>query len=295
MSRYDFPAAAVEAFTAVERRLDGEPLFGAAFDRITEDFLRKKSISLGAALGRIDALAEEFGVHRYTLEFVFIMNGSETVKQRYAAAGLSDEVFYDTWDDLRCKLRECMDCKGIPGTFVGGWYAGFFDLSLRAYGRFEYVPARFDWDLEYTMKCGRAFRPGDMYLNMHIPSSGAPLTDETRLDSYKKAYEAYRHLFPDGKIVVGTTTWLLYPKHREFLPKNSNILRFMDDFEQVSFEIKDGFYYDWRIFGADAGKPYEELPRDTSLRRAYADWMAAGNKAGDAFGLLLFDGEKIIR
>ena len=58
MSRYDFPAAAVECFISVENRLDAEPAFGAAFDRITEDFLRKKSISLGAALGRIDALAE---------------------------------------------------------------------------------------------------------------------------------------------------------------------------------------------------------------------------------------------
>ncbi len=295
MSRYHYPAAAVDVFTAVEDRLDNEPVFGAAFDRIADGFLYKKTISFGEALREIDALAEKHGVHKYTLEFVFIMNAAEEAKRRYAAAGLADEVFYDTWDDLRCKLLECMECDGVPGTSVGGWYGRFFDLSLRGFGRFEYVPTVFDWDLEYTMQCGRVFKPGDLYLDMHIPSSGVPLTDEIRFDSYKKAYKAYAHLFPEEKIVIGTMSWLLYPAHRRFLPKNSNILRFMDDFEQVSFEIKDKFYYDWRIFGAAAGKPYEELPRDTSLRRSYADWMAAGNKAGDAFGIFLFDGEKIIR
>ncbi|MBQ6019177.1 MAG: hypothetical protein IJL26_03260 [Clostridia bacterium] len=295
MERYRYPAAAADCFTAVEQRLDDEPDFGAAFDRIANGFLYQRTISLGEALRQIDALAEKYGVHKYTLEFVFIMNGTEEAKRRYAAAHLSDEVFYDTWDDLRCKLLECMECKGVPGTFVGGWYSRFFDLTLRGYGRFEYVPTVFDWDLEYTMKCGRVFRPGDLYLDMHIPSSGVPLTDEIRLDSYKKAYQVYAPLFPDGKIVIGTMTWLLYPAHRKFLPENSNVLRFMDDFELVSFEIKDDFYYDWRIFGADAGRPYGELPRDTSLRRAYADWLAAGNKAGDAFGIFLFDGEKIVR
>ncbi len=295
MARYRFPREAADVFTATERRLDNEPDFGAAFDRVADGFLYEKTISFGEALRGIDALAARTGVHPYTLEFVFIMHCAQKLRPAYAANGLSDEVFYDTWADLGCKLKECMDCKGVPGTFVGGWYGGFFDLSLRGYGRFEYALTSFDWDLEYTMRCGRVFRPGDLFLNMHIPSSGVPLTDEVRFDSYRKAWQAYRRYFPDGKVLIGTTTWLLYPAHRQFLPENSNILRFMDDFELVSFEIKDRFYYDWRIFGGDAGKPCDELPRDTSLRRAYADWIAAGGRAGAAFGLMMVDGEKIIR
>ena len=90
-------------------------------------------------------------------------------------------------------------------------------------------------------------------------------------------------------------SWLLYPRHREFLPEKSNILRFLDDFEIVSWAEKENFGDAWRVFGRYSELPVEQLPRDTSLRRAYADWLAAGNKTGDGYGLFLFDGEKIVR
>ena len=51
----------------------------------------------------------------------------------------------------------------------------------------------------------------------------------------------------------------------------------------------------WRIFGKDAGLPAEQLPRDTGLRRAYADWIQKGGNVGGGYGILFFDGEKIIK
>ena len=69
----------------------------------------------------------------------------------------------------------------------------------------------------------------------------------------------------------------------------------MDDFEIVGSAEKEGFPNGWRVFGKYSDLPYDQLPRDTSLRRAYADWLIDGNPGGDAFGVFVFDGEKILR
>ena len=53
-----------------------------------------------------------------------------------------------------------------------------------------------------------------------------------------------------------------------------------------------GFHDDWRLYGEHAGKPLNELPRDTLLRRLFAEWLEAGVTAGIGMGFFYYDGEK---
>ncbi len=293
--RFSYPEEAKKCFADIEDRLDKEPELGAAFDLTLAAFAKNSLIDLGAALKRVDVIADKYDIPRFSLHFVFLMESSRYLKEKYKKAGIDESIFWDTMDDLRCKLLECMRVMGLPGTFVGGWFGGFFDLRMFKLGRFEFHLKVFDWDMTHTMNSGREFVPGDLYVNIHIPSTGVPLTDEVRYDSYRRAYDFFKDYFPDGKMIFGCCSWLLYPEHPKFLPPTSNILKFMSDFEYVHHETKEYFGDGWRIFGADADKPADELPRGTSLQRAFADWFKAGNKAGDAFGVFEFDGEKIIR
>ncbi len=290
-----YPPEAAALFTEAENRLDTEPAFGSRFDRLVSGYMLEDSMPMDTALDEVTALAEEMGYSPYTLQFVFVMNCTEILKARYIEKGIPLSVFNEGVDDLRCKLLECMECEGVPGTFVAGWNNGFLKLDRFAYGRFQYEVRKYGFDFDFVMKCGRRVRKGDTYLNFHIPSNGVPLTDEVRFDSYRKAYAQYQHLFPDGNVLFGCGSWLLYPRHREFLPERLNIRRFMDDFEIVSWEEKEHFGNDWRVFGHYSDLPLAEWPKDTALRKAYAEWLQAGNKAGDGFGLFLFDGEKIVR
>ena len=290
-----YPEEAQTLFTEVERRLDTEPAFGTRFDALLDAYMVKDAMPLDAALDEIKTLAADMGYSEYTLDFVFIMDCTEILQQRYIEKGIPQQVFDESVDDLRCKLLECMECEGVPGTFVAGWNNGFLKLDRFAYGRFQYEVRKFGFDFDFVTSSGRRFVHGDTYLNFHIPSSGVPLTDEVRFDSYRRAYKAYSHLFPDGIAVFGCGSWLLYPRHREFLPERLNIRRFMDDFEIVSWEEKDHFHNDWRVFGHYSDLPLDQWPKDTALRKAYADWLQSGHKAGDGFGIFLFDGEKIIR
>lgn len=295
MERYSYPEIAVKEFTRLEKRLDDEKEFGDRFDALLNDYMYPETDGLRAALDGVMALGEEYGENEFTIEFVFILNCMPILKERYDKAGIPEKIFWDSADDLRCKLLECIKCKEVPGTFVAGWNDGFIKMTRFAYGRFQYELSEFNFDFDFITSCGKRVSRGDTLVNFHIPSSGIPLTDEVRLASYKEAYEHYKHLFPDGKVVFCCGSWLLYPRHKEFLPENSNILKFMSDFEMVSWADKEGFSNDWRVFDKYAGLPYDQLPRDTSLRRAYADWLVKTGKAGDGYGVIVFDGEKIIR
>ena len=295
MTRYHYPAEAISLFTEVEQRLDAEPAFGEVFDRHLTAYMPDEHEGLGEALDAMTALAKEMGYSEYTMQFVFVMNCTELLKARYEREGVEEEIFWNGCDDLRCKLLECIKCKGVPGTFVAGWNDGFLTFDRFAYGRFQYEVREFGFDFDFLSSCGKRISKGDTFVNFHIPSSGIPLTDEVRLASYKEAYRHVKHLFPDGLAVFGCGSWLLYPRHRAFLPPTSNILKFLGDFEIVSWEEKENFGDAWRVFGRYADLPPAELPRDTSLRRAFADWLTAGNKTGSGFGFIIFDGEKIVR
>ncbi|MBQ2759930.1 MAG: DUF5596 domain-containing protein [Clostridia bacterium] len=295
MSRYNYPEIAVETFSRVLKRLDDEKDFGDKIDELVTAYMNPENEELGPFLDKVTELSKEYNENEYTMHFIFLLLCTPILKENYEKAGIPEYLYWDTMDDLRCKLKECIDCEEVAGTFVAGWFNGFFKLERFAYGRFQYEISDCRTEKDYVLSCGKVVKDGDTYIGFHIPSSGIPLTDDVRLDSYKKAYQAYKHLFPDGIVIFGCGSWLLYPPHYDFLPENSNILKFMSDFEIVKYKSKDEFSDGWRVFAKDSDLPIDQLPRNTSLRRAFADWLQAGNKTGDGFGLIAFDGEKILR
>ena len=295
MARYDYPEIAVKEFTRISDRLDNEKEFAEKFDAVVENYLFPEVGEIREAVTAIEELAKEYNENECTLDFVFLLNCLPATKERYEKAGIDEQIFWDTFADLKCKLMECIACEEVPGTFVATWNGGFFRLTRFAYGRFQYEISTYTNENDFVTKSGRVLTDGDKYINFHIPSSGIPLTDEVRLDSYRKAYEHYKHMFPDGKVVFGCGSWLLYPRHKEFLPEKSNILKFMSDFEMVEWKDSDRFGDGWRVFGKYSDHPINEWPRDTALRRAFAEWIEKGNPVGNGFGVFVFDGENIVR
>ena len=142
---------------------------------------------------------------------------------------------------------------------------------------------------------GHVIHTGDKYVNFHIPSLGIPLTDEIRMDSYRQAFEFFKDEFGGGPVIFGCGSWLLYDKYLDFLPENSNTAKFIRDFEILRQEAKEEFNDGWRIFDRFSDLPVEQWPRDTSMRRAFAEYVEAGGKTGHGFGVIVFDGEKIVR
>ncbi len=240
---------------------------------------------------RFSYMADKVGMSEYTVAMIFLMAACESLEERYASAGIDHSVFVDTMSDLRFKLLECKEVKGLWGTFVAGWYPGFFNMTRFACGRFQYEKREFK---QFYGVGGHFLRTGDTVLNFHIPSSGVPLTDEIRFDSYRRAREFF---FPDAKGPVGfvCSSWLLWPDYEEYIPDGLNLKNFRHDFTVISASPSEEFGNAWRVFGADAEKQAEELPERTSQQRLFKKFCMDGKAHGHGFGVFLFDGEKIVR
>ena len=72
------------------------------------------------------------------------------------------------------------------------------------------------------------------------------------------------------------------------------MVSFAGDWDILSSQESEEFHDAWRVFGAASKLPPEQWPEDTSMRRTYKKWILEGHKAGSGFGVLLFDGEKIL-
>ena len=290
--RTGFPDEAVPVLEAAAARLDNEKKFGAEFEKIRRGYMYGKG-RLSKSTDKLEKLAEKYGIHTYTLEFIFLMVCCELLHKQYIKAGISEELFWDGVADLKYKLVECMECEHVVGTFVSGWNDGFLRMNRFALGRFQYEYGKFG--MNYTSRTGVKIKKGQDCLNFHIPSSGVPLTDEIREDSYKKAYEFFKDIrTPEGYLILNCGSWLLFPKHEEYLDPNSNIMKFYREFEIYEWKEKDEFNDDWRIWGHYSDLPLEERPADTKLRAAYKKWMMAGNKTGYGCGIIILkDGKPL--
>lgn len=294
--RGNYPEEAVKALEETAAKIDGNKKFADAFEKLRLRYMNSKSprMSNEPVFKQVEALAKKYKVNPMTLKLVFLIVCSELLHKRYKAQGISDEIFWAGVDDFRCKMLECMACYKVPGTFVETWNWGFMHMNRFALGRFQYEYD--DADFTFTTKAGVKIKKGQEIINFHIPSSGISLTDDVRLDSYKKAYEFFKdQRTPEGYLILKCSSWLLFPGHEEMLDKNSNILKFYHDFEIYRSEERDNFGDAWRIWNAYTLLPLEQWPADTKLRKAYKDWMMSGKKTGYGCGVIVFDGKKIIR
>lgn len=238
----------------------------------------------------LDEIAAETGICIYTVQFVFLLFCTERLKDKYIEKGLDEQLFWDLMTDLRCKLTECRRVYGIWGTFVFIWFHRHFRMKLFALGRFQYEKVVFDKET-YTHG-GITVSRGDTVYNFHIPSS-SPITREVRLESYRRAFEFFKER-DEKYIVLVCNSWLLYPENRKIFPKNSNLYDFMNDFEITDYETQDGFYDMWRVFGTKNESNFSKLPQDTTLQQNYKKYLLSGGKTGEGYGILIFDGNKII-
>ncbi len=309
LNKIELSAEAYEKTEEMLKLLNQNHQFSRELKALSMRFMFPEAHEIRRFLEKLSLLSKRYEVDENILVLVFLFISAESLYKRYQKSNINDEIFYSSVKDIKCKIDECVFAKGYIGTFIPHWFIRLFNMERFNIGRFQYEPSVIE--KEITTKSGIKIEKGTKVILMHIPSGEGPITDEVRFESYKKAYDFYKHYdfqnkiyYPekeidsdyitDGKIIFTCHSWLLFERHREFLPENSNILRFMKDFyiyENYETEKPENI---WRIYGKDDSLSFEELPEDTSLKRAYKNWLLSGNKTGGGVGLIIFDGENII-
>ncbi len=260
----------------------------AEFCRLVERFYIDRDMPLLKIDETLAKVIGETDIHLYTGKFVFYCCLTKELPKEYAKAGISEDIMWDTLEDLRYKHYECLEVKGIPGFFACGWFIGIFRLTLFKLGRLEFNLTNYGGE---DIRLGdHVVKKGERVIDIHIPSSGESFDKAARYDAYAKAYKFFREVKKADVKAFCCGSWLLFPDHYGMLKPDSNIVSFMNDFNIYSSHIYDDKRNSlWRFFGHHAEKPFEELPRTNSLWKAYAERLCAGGDVGSGCGIFVWD------
>lgn len=234
-------------------------------------------------LDDVKTLAEKKDICPYTAHMLLFICLSPKLYKKYIEKGIDDKIFYDTMRDLRYKLEECRLLHGKCGTVAATWYQRFFEMRLFALGRlqFEINHTWFECDID-----GIHIPKGKKVLSVHIPRTNTRLEHGLVLDSYRQAREFYKNEFKDNIIFI-CNSWLLYPWIRTVLKDGSNLARFYDDFTIVQSGEYQNYNEIWRLFDCLYDGNPDNLPSDTSLRRAYIQRIKSQQPIGHGTGIIV--------
>lgn len=228
--------------------------------------------------GELPRLPEESGaVGRWLPVYVFVA-ALPYVRAYHCEQSVPDDVSRRTLADLGRNVLVHRRRRGTGGLLIPGWIGLHFRGEIYQLGRLQFQRSRLGGRTGAAVRAaGLPFGPGDLALNVHIPDFLGPITPEACDRSLARAREFFARHFPEEPYRVATChSWLLDPQLAEYLPKDSNIVRFQDRFRTAykEKEADDGAPLAF-VFG-DPERPLDSLPRRTGVERAVGDHLRAG-------------------
>ena len=275
-----FPAEAKETMEQAREKICANAAAKETFLKWLLVYEADGEMNYKEVLKSADAAAKEAEVAAYTADLLIYLLMTAHLKERYKEKEISEQIWLDSCMDLNWKLHECRKMYGIWGSFVSWWFDGFFEMTRFALGRLQFELMDFPESYEKT---GHV-RPEGMtkVINMHIPSCGS-LKKEDCEASFRQAAAFFADAFPGEEIAFFCESWLLYPRHREFLSPDSGIVQFMSFFDIYKTEEGDGDL--WRIYNREYDGNPEALPEETTIQRGYKKLLLSGGHAGYGEGI----------
>ena len=200
-------------------------------------------------------------------------------KEKYAALGIPEEVFYDSFQDIAIWTRTYYERTGNQGLGEWSWIQMSLDLKVFRLGRLQFEPNSLEKEIRVG---GQVYPKGAPVLHVHIPAE-APLDQRSVENSLGRAIPFFRQYFGKTYDLLHCHSWLLSPVLKELLPENSRILQFQSLFRVYATE--DERQAEERVFGVIYDDP-AVYPEETSLQRLMKAYLRAGNKVGVGLGVM---------
>ena len=236
----------------------------------------------------IKAMGERLAIHEYTLYMAFFLAIADIMRDHYDAMGIDRRIFVETLGDLKNHLLICLDLHGIWGHVFPSWQVGFLRGTTLSFGRLQFQLTKLRRECEID---GYRLTPESTVLHVHIPRNGKRLDHDEVLLSYRRAAEHFASVFGDEPIVFACNSWLLYPRNLDFLSATSNMRAFCENFKIIEVTEYPDYTETWRLFDKLYNGDPDDMPTDTSLRRAYVDLIKRGEKTGRALGVFVYEGD----
>ena len=257
----------------------------ALFEKIRRRFERCPDTRFSRLTVIADRIAEVSGANRYAAYLVVLILLSASSKAVYEKRGLSDEMWRQNMLDLKYYNDLCKIRKGEYGTYSFDWSGRFLAGSRFTFGKlqFEMCPL----GREYYND-GLRLHPKDQVIFIHIPRTGERLLPQDVDDACAAASAFFKQRYGVKDVVFACHSWLLYPANKTMLSPSSNLYSFMSRFDVIDVQEDTEYKEAWRLFDKDYDGDPDDLPQDTSLRRAYAQRIKEGKPLGVALGVWVY-------
>ena len=286
MRDFDFPDEAQSSASDALDKIFAVPECRGVLENVCRLYEKNREFDWSAAIDSAARLAELSSQNVFTVNLVVLVLLTEISKKHYTAEGVSEEIWRQNFKDLRYKCAECKLVKGVHGIFCPGWYDRFFNVTRFSFGKLQFETN--DFGHEYS-KNGLSLLPEDRVIYVHIPRTGEKLYPADVDDACLNASAFYKKKYGFERIVFVCHSWLLYPLNKQLLSANSNLYSFISRFDIIE-EGESADYKDaWRLFDVEYNGDPEELPRDTSFRKAYYQRIKNREPLGWGFGVWIYD------
>lgn len=211
---------------------------------------------------------------RYFPAYVFLAMVPHTLAL-HRARGISSEVSSLTLADLgrqhMARYRIWFGAGGMDPWPTRHLQGKFFQL-----GRLQFERVHLTERIAEAIRAtGRPQQAGDLALSVHIPWRSGPMSPEACDESLAQAGEFFARHFPEDRFDLAICqSWMLDPQLAEYLPPESNIVRFQRRF-QLAYQLDDDALLQTFVFGRTFESP-DEMPASTTLERAIADHLRSG-------------------
>lgn len=216
-------------------------------------------------LEKLSAL-EKLAAVLYTLPAVYC---------NYKKKGIPDEIFFDTFSDIKIWCDNAFEQYGVKGLVNIHWIAKHLSMKIFKIGRLQYEFSRFailpHAGLKNVLKC--PYRLGEKCITLHI-QQGEKLDTCRCFGSLKSADAFFEKYYPGYKYRSYTViTWLLNPDLESVLGSDSNIVKFGKLFTLLG-RVPDSDMNERRVFGYK--KDRENYVADNALRKFVLDRIKKG-------------------
>ncbi len=235
------------------------------------DWIARNAARLRTRVGGFDTTPErgywpEGSTGSGLLPMLTLLVTAPDVTAYHAQRGIPPEVSRATLADLGQQVWVHRQTYGEFGLHTQDWLCWAWSGGLYWLGRLQFG-LQFDEGVEGV--------PGEWVLSVHIPRSG-PLTPASVDDAFAAATAFFARYFPEYPTREFTCqSWMLDPQLATLVP-GSNLAAFQQRWRlygDTQPGDPDVFFF---VFNRRGAVDPETLPRDTMLRRAIAEGLAAG-------------------
>ncbi len=230
--------------------------------------------------------SEIASIHEYSSALLIFIFMAKRLKEYYKELGLTEEMYNTTVCDLKYKAIECYLVKGIWGSFVGIWFAGFFKVERFGIDNLQFEII--DCGFEYNYK-GIQIAKDTKVMNIHLPRTGGRLDKDAMMITLKKAQDFLVERFNLETPIFYCHSWLLHKNIVGAYKEGSNLKAFADLFDIVYSGDYDSYEQVWRLFDMDYTDDYSKFPQDSSFRRYVVKLMQDKKAFGYGVGIFTLE------